>query len=357
VTVDKTNTKPRALKWVIVCGVVIVGVVVAKVGGDRVAGWLWGTPPAEPKLEFAADDLTFGPVLDSEQTERELRLTNPSAQAVIVERFETSCSCLVGDPSGGFVIAPGEMKVLRLKLRGSIPVNRQPNDDGLHTETVNIRAVYSIANGKPMRAEASIRYTIRADLRIDPSEVAVGVVSHREPLTVKTKLILYPPVEAVRVKPHPLWVVSISGEGMTRELVAVPTKLGVPRKLDETIHLIPISANKLDNPVKSFRIHGEIKPDITSSPADVSIGRVAVGKTPEESFRLVSQTQRRFEVTQVGSESLDATILTDPADSFGFVVRVRATAREDQERKVWVKVKQDDGSELTVTIPVRYYGE
>ncbi len=188
--------------------------------------------------------------------------------------------------------------------------------------------------------------------------VSLGVVSPRVVVVPNTTLTIRPPIKDVRVLPHPHWNVSetVKGDGV-REITATPAKPGEPRVLNDLLQVVPVGTDGEDRPVRFLTVRGEVKQDVVSTPADLPLGRVKVGTTFEESFRLVSLTGRTFEVIQATSATADAAITRDTTDPMQFNVRVQSTATGDQERWVTVTAKQDDGTTCVVKVPVRYFGE
>ncbi len=349
----------RARKWLLFLAIAATAVVPAWALGVWVSSAF--IPPVEkaapqPALVFAEADLTFGPIPESEQIERELRLTNTSADTITIERFEKSCSCLGIEPAGRFTIQPGETTVLRIKLKSAIPLGAKLTADGLFSETVSVDAV--AAGVKPVRFSATIRFTVQQTVRFDPPVVQLGVVSHREPIRVTATLTLRDPIQEVRVLPHSDWDVTVTPMGRDqRELVATPARPGVPRFVNDPLQVVPVGSDGVERPARPLLIRGEVKLDITSTPADIPLGRVKVGTTVEESFRLSSLTSRRFEVLRATIDAAEDTVTVEPTDPNQFHLRSRTTAGGDQVRWVTVTVKQDHGQTCEVRVPVRYFGE
>jgi hypothetical protein len=315
--------------------------------------------PDAPALVFATDDLTFGPIPEGESIERELRLTNTSKVPVAVERWERSCSCLGIEPAGNFTVPPGETTVLRVMLNASIPANGKLSDDGLYREQVNLDAVAVAPPGVAApRFSAVVRFTVRPTLRFDPPGVKFGVVSHREPLVVKTTVTLLPPITEIRVVPHPEWDVTVTTKGDTqREIVATPKKPGEPRVVNDALQLQPIGSDGKARPSRPLLLKGEVRSDIVSSPADIPLGRVKVGVTVDESFRVLSLTGRKFEVVSLSAEPHELIVRRDTADETLFLVRAAVTERGQKQCIVTVIAKQDDGQLHTLRVPVCYSGE
>jgi len=350
----------RARKWILVIVIVLAAIATARALGVWAGSFFSSpqpnTPP--PALVFSDDDLTFGPIPESESVERELRLTNTSAEPVTVERFEKSCTCLGIEPTGGFTVPAGGTTVLKIKLKSAIPAGAKLSADGLFSESVNLSAVGAAPAGVPPRFSAAVRFTIHQTIQFDPPAVQLGIQSHREPVSVKATLTLLPPIKDVRVLPHPFWTVTVTtkGEGV-REITATPTKPGEVGVVNDPLQVIPVGTDGEDRPARTLLIRGEIKSDIVASPADISLGRVKMGTTVEESFRLTSLTGRKFEVVRTAAETADDTITPDATDRTQFGVRVRATAAGGQVRWLTVAVRQDDGQACEVRVPVRYFGE
>ncbi len=351
----------RARKLLLIAVVLVTAVVVARGLGLWVGGQFFTSPtnptPA-PALVFAAEDLTFGPIPESEPVERELRLTNTTAEPITVERFETSCSCLGVEPAGSLTLAAGETKTLRIKLKAAIPSNAKLSGDGLFDETVTVTAVVPTTVHPTGRLRAEFRYTVRQTVRFEPAVVQLGVVSHREPLTAKATLTLRPPIADVRVLPHPEWAVKLADGGNgRREIVATPIRPGVPRAVNDTLQFVPVGSDGVDRPARPLTLRGEVNHDITSSPTDILLGRLRLGTKTEETIRFVSRTNRKFTVLTLPTVTDDVEVVASETDTLSFTLRIEIRGRGGQERHLSVTVRQDDGTDVTLRIPIRYLGE
>jgi hypothetical protein len=356
----------RARKLILIAVLAVAAIVAARALGlwvsDRLFSPPTNSPPTNPAptpaIVFAEDDLTFGPIPESEQVERDLRLTNTSSEPITIERFEKSCTCLGIEPAENFTVQPGETTRLRLKLKSSIPAGAKLSADGLVGETVGLLAVTpSVSGVRSERFPTDVRYTVRRTIRFDPPAVQLGVVSHREPLQVKATITLLPPITDVRLLPHPEWDVKVISRGNgRRELTATPTRPGVPRVVNDPINIVPVGTDGEDRPERTLVIRGEVKPDVVSSPADISLGRVAVGSAADESFRLVSLTNRKFRVTGLVADA-GVELVADPADATVVSIRLKVSEKGERVATVKASVVQDDGSVLQAELPIRYFGE
>jgi hypothetical protein len=315
----------RARKWILFVVLAVVAVIAARSLG------LWAgsaffpsveNAAPQPALVFADEDLTFGPIPESESVERELRLTNTSAEPVTVERFEKSCSCLGIEPTCHFTVPPGETAVLRVKLKAAIPFGAKLSSDGLFSEMMSVDAV--VAGVKPTRFSATVRFTVQQTVRFDPPVVHLGVVSHREPVRVKATIGLRDPIREVRVLPHSEWDVTVTPTGKgQRELVATPARPGMPRFVNDPLQVVPVGGDGVERPARPLQVRGEVKSDVVSSPSVISLGRVKTGTDVVGSFRLASLTGRTFKVVKVHGETSDLRIEPDTVDPFTFSVHCR----------------------------------
>lgn len=349
----------RARKLLLIGVVAVIGVIAARALGLWTANQFGSTPDSSqaptPALVFAEEDLTFGPVPESESVERELRITNTSTEAVTIDHFDKSCSCLGVEPNQQVVVGPGETRTLRIKLKTAIPHGQVATDDGMYHETVDVAAVWG--DGKGQRVEVTLRYSVQQTVGFDPADVRLGVVSHREPVRVTATVTLLPPITDIRVLHHPDWVVNVTAKGGgNREVTATPARPGELRVVNDSLQVVPVGADGEERPARPLFIRGEVRLDVVSLPADLPLGLLTVGTTVEESFRLKSLTNRPFEVMKVESDSPDVTVMADPTDRKLFTARAKVAGRGNQERWVTVTVRQDDTSEVMVRIPIRYLG-
>jgi hypothetical protein len=203
-----------------------------------------------------------------------------------------------------------------------------------------------------------VRFTVQQTVQFDPPVVQLGVVSHREPIRVKATITLRDPIQEVRVLPHSEWDVAVTPKGKDqREVVATPTRPGMPRFVNDPFQVVPVGTDGQDRPARPLILSGEVKPDVVGSPSEVVLGRVRTGATCVEGVRLISLTRRKFELVRIASESPDVTVHPDASLGGGHSVSVVVRGTGDQVRVVSAKVRQDDGSELTVMIPIRFHGE
>jgi Protein of unknown function (DUF1573) len=343
-------------------GMAVTAITVAVLAGTVVGNALRtnaSTAKATVPLVFVVEDLTFGPVPESEQIEHELRVTNVSSDEVRIDRFTTSCTCLGVEPKNGIVLQPSETKAIRIKLKGVVPDEQRSSSDGKVSTTVEVSAVIRApGNGKWMPVTATLRFSIQRAIRFEPAYTGLGIVSHREPVIVNAIVTLFPPVVDVRVLPNPEWQVRITKMDENRRAIrAQPTQIGVPRVLNDTLYVVPYSSVGVELPHGKFAISGEIKADVVSLPAQIPLGRVECGVTVEESFRLTSLTNRSFDVVKVEPGTPDVVVTADPMDPKVFSARVETKEKGEQERLVVIRVRQNDGNELTVRIPIRYLGQ
>ena len=119
----------RARKFVLIAVVAVVAILAARALGLWVGGQFLSPPTTQPAplpaLVFAEEDLTFGPIPESEPVERTLRLTNHSAEPITVERFDTSCSCLGVEPAGNLTLPAGETAQVIARGHGDRGSNRE----------------------------------------------------------------------------------------------------------------------------------------------------------------------------------------------------------------------------------------
>ncbi len=151
--------------------------------------------------------------------------------------------------------------------------------------------------------------------------------------------------------------VTVTAKGTTRELVFTPTRPGVTRVVSDSIQLVPVGSDGEDRPTRPLAIRGDVKHDISSSPTDILLGRLTLGSKTEEAVRLVSRTNRKFTVLTLPTATDDIVVVASETDPQSFTLRIEISGRGEQERHLSVTVRQDDGTDATVRIPIRYLGE
>ncbi len=351
---------PRQLLLLVV---LLAGGAVAYWGGGSLVRALRSGATTNPVVvsELLVEvETTADPIREADQFSREVSLTNGSSLPITLNGFENSCSCLSVQPSGPAVLVPSETKPYMITLKGLIPDRAKVEDDGVFRESVTLTPVYSVGeSAKLHRTTAEIRYAIRAAIRLTPTVLNLGVVSDRladGSRTVTCQLL--DGTANVAVEPHAEWSASIELDTpRTRVIRLVPRNPGTVRSVSDVVRVVPLDESGAKLPARSLPIVGEVKADIQSEPVSVPFGRVAVGDTVEDVFRLVSLTQRPFTIAGVTSASGDVAVVPQPTDATSYLVRLTAKHLGEQELAVAVRVKQDDGREVTAAVPVRYRGE
>lgn len=318
---------------------------------------------ASAVLIATGEALAFGRVPETSSLKRSFRLENVSDRAITITRFQATCDCLGVTPSGGVTLQPGESAgftvELRLLLRAAV---RDTDGEPLR---VQLRAVYTTTDeGAPEQtAEWELTGTIVPTIQVRPALLHLGSQSERRSsLEGKVRVTAARGVRGIECQAPAGWeAAATETRGTTGNAFEVTIrscgKLS-PREIDTVIRVIPISEAGERLPGKEVKLQGVVVRDVAVYPGEVHFGRQARGGEGAEAVQLRSLTGRPFRIVKVASSSQDLAVTRDERvrDGWVYALRLRFAGSGEQVARVVFHVREEDGIEYEVRVPVRYFG-
>jgi hypothetical protein len=166
--------------------------------------------------------------------------------------------------------------------------------------------------------------------------------------------------ETTGLRPPSGWTVEIvPSDTDSKKMHAIIRSQGpLPaRKVADRILFHPIGHDEQRCPSKSLSILGYIVEDVRASPNEIQLGRRDCGTNVEEAIRLDSLTGRSFSVIEIKpSGNVAVTQLPTVATESTYVLRVRIDAPGEQALGVKFVIRDQDGTQQELNVPVRYVG-
>jgi hypothetical protein len=316
----------------------------------------------ESVLRIAGDELDLGRVWETSRYEHTIHITNLLDRPVTIAGFAKTCDCLEISPTEGVLIQPHESKsfTLHLSLVSRSEVTRPRDGEAFQ---VGLSARYS--DDRQVQGTTSWRLygVIAPTLRFAPGVLQIGTRSEREALIGPAlRIEANDSIDVIHAEAPPGWSVIVSRD---QESPAGPFRAVVrrreeakPGRVADVIRFTPVDHDGQRLPAKELKIVGEIVPDVVAHPQEIHHGRQRCGATAEETLRIVSLTNRPFQVTKASSGSADLEVnrVADKDGGWLYSLRVRFSATGEQEARVRFTIREEDAKESEVTVPVRYQG-
>jgi hypothetical protein len=201
-------------------------------------------------------------------------------------------------------------------------------------------------------------------LRLKSSTIQLGIQSDRQPLIEQSVSIDAPDhVHWIESRAPAHWAIEVVRDQSSvpshkfRVVVRSQGKLS-PRRVSDVIHLIPVSREEKRLPAKELKIVGEVVRDVMPVPREIHYGVQSPGTVVKEAIQLRSLTSRRFLVKKVpsGSDDLRVTRLAGERDEWIYSLELHVSKPGGQEVVADFLIEDEDGTEYTIAVPLRYHG-
>lgn len=313
-------------------------------------------------LSVAADELNLGRVYETDSYEHIFHIKNRGDRPVTITRFEKTCDCLGIEPEADVTLQPQESKPFAIKLSlVSRDTAWAPAGEAFQ---VRFGALYRVDDGAQKSTNWSWRLNsvIVPTIRLSPTVIQLGTQSDRVPV-LEQSVVIEAAEEILRIDceaPQQWSVEAIEDkEGIAsngfRLTVRSQGKLGL-RKVSDDIRLIPVDHYGGRLPAKTLKVVGEIIPDVVVLPGEIHHGRQLVGAVVEEAIRLVSLTNRHFRIKDVTAEAENLAVTRISSDESIYSLRLRVTKTGEHQVEAKFVIRDDEGTEFTITASVRYDG-
>jgi hypothetical protein len=316
-------------------------------------------------LRISEAELDIGRVYESSAHEHQFHITNSGDQAVTIRKFDMTCTCLGITPNADILLAPGESKAFTSKLALQTHGASLSSADG-ESFLVGFSATFTAEGQAPQAAAWQFRAVVLPAMHFNPIAVQFGTVSDRQAQIEKSvEIEALEQIQQIESMPSGEWTVEIlPGEATPSSkrfrLIVRSTGPLQRRQVADTIWLIPVDREGKRLPVKELKVTGVIVGDVVAVPGQIHHGRQVCGAIVEEAIVLRSLAKRRFVVKSVTSSiaDLEITRMGKEIENTGWTysLRLRCTKTEDQEAIAEFVIRDEDGTECTLTVPVRYHG-
>jgi hypothetical protein len=260
-------------------------------------------------------------------------------------------------------LQPKETKVFALKL--NLFLNREgvPNPAGepFHIE---LEALEKVDGWDKPVASWTLKASVVPTIRLQTTNLYLGTISDRQASVEKTvEIQASAAISRIECEAPAAWNVEIvqdnasSLQGKMRAVIRPAGKLS-PRVLAEKVRFIPVSRQGERHAAKELTIRGEVVPDAMPVPREIVHGQQPCGTTALEAVRLQSLTNRKFHVKKVTASTADLSVTRDKDEQEGwvFILGLRFTNTGEQQVTATFLIQDEDGTEYSVTVPIRYHG-
>lgn len=303
--------------------------------------------------------MSFKDVIQGEAIESPLRIRNLTNSSITLSHFEIGCSCLGITPNRNIVLLPNQTKTILIKLRADSTNSKIDLESGLSSGSTVLTAVYKKAKSEPSKVSAIVRYTIRAEVLLNPASIDFGIISHRSPLVGSTTIRLFSPTRSVKILPHPDWHTHLEpADAQSWTLYVKASRPMDPRTVHESIEYVVRTEDGRNCPIRSIPLRGEIVEDIHTIPSTLHFGKIQLDHQREESFRIESRTGRKFFMKRWECDSTDVKLTRYTEEENTLLVSLipkRHGSSIECEHTIRVVVVDDRAAEHLITIPVRYH--
>jgi hypothetical protein len=330
-------------------------------GGSRLFSNL-RPPESEIQLRLVIPDeeLELGRVYETSAREHVFHISNTSARPVTILTFETTCNCLGITPNGNVTLQPNETRsfAVKLSLASHNPQARWQVDEPYK---VRFAAVYALDGQTQRSFEWVLNCTLVPTIRFRPS-LYLGVISKRQlRIERSVEILATDEVGDIECAPSHGWTVEVTrkpSEAVGKRFVATIRSQGMLecRQVNDAVRLIPFGPNDQALPAKELKITGAIVEDVVSVPADVHFGRQVCGTSGVDAIRLHSLTNGKFQVKKAISRSGNVLVAPVANESGCFSIRCRFTESGNQETAADFVIEDEDGSQYSLLVPIRYCG-
>jgi hypothetical protein len=316
--------------------------------------------PGEARLVIADADLDLGTPYEADHYEHSFDVKNVTDQAITVAYWQRSCSCADVSPAGPVVFESGETKRL---TAGFKLIPKKWSDDPIEGVLFSVRIYPTIhENDEDVKIGAwEFHCRILPTIHFNPPVLNLGVHSEKEAaIEGSADVVALLDVRSVECTGSARWDVEVQSPNEStkgyRLKVRSKGKLQ-PEEIRETFTVTTVRENGEPLPIKELQVVGKIVRDVVADPPQIQFGRQACGKSGTETVSLRSLTGGSFEVSSLLSDSEDLKVIPIEDDAKAKYSLSMAFVEEGKQSAIAkFAVRESDGTEYEVVVPVRYYG-
>ena len=228
-----------------------------------------------------------------------------------------------------------------------------------------MRALLAIDGPEKESVEWRLKCVILPTIAFKPSILAFGIQSERSSTIEQTvEIAAAGDVHSLVCSDSASWQVTIlpvanrTNPARFRATIRSKVKLSPGRIADE-ISFTPVDAANQSLPAKVLKLTGDIVHDVVADPREIHYGGRECGGVGTEIIRLYSLTKRTFQVSSPNSDSADLALApasSTSAGDFAYSARLRFAEPGLQRTVASFVIREDDGVEYTIAVPIRYHG-
>jgi hypothetical protein len=322
-------------------------------------------------LTVADKALDFGEVWEDAAFLWELPVENRSPSDLRVIELVSSCGCLAVEPPS-LEVPAGETRSLRLSLDLTYSPRAENATPGKTAQTSTTSRPFSVKVGAKMQGPDggtlpnvvwTVRGRVRPVLTVDPRAVGFGdsLVRGQPSPTRTVNVTAHIPLKRLDVACEPdrasAQLSRLLDDSSTYELVIRPRSDLKQGTVNFNVVLRP-TAKEGALPQVVISVQGSVLEDIQATPAILSFGSFALGKSVSEVIALRSCRGEPFEVERIECQVPGATVATVTSEPGVKEYRVtqRITQEGNQSGLVRFHVKASKGSTLIVPVRLNYLG-
>ena len=319
---------------------------------------LAASAPAAPTAKIEPAQIELGEILEGNQYERFLTVTNAGDGVLVLEDVKTSCGCTAAGVEGLVELKSGESKEIRVTFNSR---NMEGNVEKKITVTTNDPA----QKHREVRIRANVHMPVRCTPRhinldrIGPKEEFAQTVTLEADrdlnLEIKDAFIIGGRLHDRPSKLFELKIGEMRVEG-DRDAIDFDVRLipgQTPQRLSETLMVVTNLPGDRDTLKMSIR--GELMGRIEVKPAFAVLRLANPG---EESIRDVALTasEGEFEVLSAVVEESPITVEVLERGGRQAKIRLRYVGEEEGTSGVkTLKIETDDPNQKIIEVPVRYH--
>jgi Protein of unknown function (DUF1573) len=321
----------------------------------------------DDRLIVAQEDLDLGTQYENDQFVHRFNVTNTTGEPITVNEWRKTCNCADVSPPAPVTFEPGETKQLTttFKLR---PKKR--SDDPSKGELFEVR-IYPIIreNDEDVKVAAwEFHCRILPTIHFYPPVLDLGLRSEKEAaIEGSTDVLALSDVRSLECLGSARWDVSVStldAKGQVeaprgskfRVTVRSKGKLQ-PEEIREMLTVTAVRENGDKLPIRELMLVGKVVHDVVADPPQIQFRRPDGGGSSTEMISLRSLTEGSFEVRSAASDGERLKIVPVEGSGSGHYALTMGFVQEGKQSTVArFLVRDADGTEYEVEVPVRYYG-
>lgn len=304
------------------------------------------------------DHLHFGEVWETKRFRWSLPIANNTSQAVGIDGFDASCSCLSVDPSS-FVLTPGAVTNVDLIIDLTSRIDTNLLRD------FSVRLSPRPVDHHMPRVVWNLSGRVRKVLTVEPNVVNFGELLREEfPAETVVEVTHNAQFDDLRVTCDAEFLsIRVAPDlptGKTRLSLHLGDRTKLPiGQFTHYVNLTPVSSHGITYPEQSLLLRGCIQESVQLVPSSLAIGLARVGESTSHDVVVQSCTDAGFQVDGIeyDGESVRVSALqTESLTRKQYRVVQLAISPGAKAGKIVFRIRTDSGRKMSLELPYSYYG-